>query len=161
MQNCINSWSYGVVLYEIFTLGMFLLTSCIRMRSLVWSITLLARRIFNFEGILQIIVSHFVRIYGLDSIKSIKHSQLIWYSHTRTKLKQLSFLYVVRCRGITPLDLHNYSYHTRPYSIIVIYYIIFPVGGTPYPDWNEWKVVYEIKVNKHRMSQPEHISDEL
>ena len=64
-------------------------------------------------------------------------------------------------RGITPLDLHNYSHHTRPYSILVIYYIIFLVGGTPYPDWNEWKVVYEIKVNKHRMSQPEHISDEL
>ena len=147
MQNCINSWSYGVVLYEIFTLGMFLLTSCIRMRSLVWTITLLARRI--------------VMIYGLDSIKSVKHSQLVWHSHTRTKFKQLSSLYVVWFRGITPLDLHNYSYHTRPYSIIVIYYIIFPVGGTPYPDWNEWKVVYEIKVNKHRMSQPEHISDEL
>ena len=114
-----------------------------------------------FDILLQIIVSHFVRIYGLDSFKSIKHSQLIWHSHTRTKLKQLSFLYVVWFRGISPLDLHNYSYHTRPYSIIVIYYIIFPVGGTPYPDWNEWKVVYEIKVNKHRMSQPEHISDEL
>ena len=45
--------------------------------------------------------------------------------------------------------------------IIVNYYIIFPVGGTPYPDWNEWKVVYEITVNKHRMSQPKHISDGL
>ena len=83
------------------------------------------------------------------------------HSYTRTTLKQLSFRYVVQFRRITPLDLHNYSYHTRPYSIIVICYIIFPVGGTPYPNWNEWKVVYEIKVNKHRMSQPEHVSDEL
>ena len=35
------------------------------------------------------------------------------------------------------------------------------VGGVPYPGWNEWKVVYELKVNKYRMSQPEHVSDEL
>jgi len=35
------------------------------------------------------------------------------------------------------------------------------IGGVPYPGWNEWKVVYELKVNKYRMSQPEHVSDEL
>ena len=35
------------------------------------------------------------------------------------------------------------------------------LGGMPYPGWNEWKVVYELKVNKYRMSQPEHVSDEL
>ncbi len=34
-------------------------------------------------------------------------------------------------------------------------------GGVPYPGWNEWKVVYELKVNKYRMPQPEHVSDEL
>ena len=35
------------------------------------------------------------------------------------------------------------------------------IGGVPYPGWNEWKVVYELKVNKYRMPQPEHVSDEL
>jgi len=34
-------------------------------------------------------------------------------------------------------------------------------GGTPYPGWNEWKVVFELKVNKYRMPQPEHVSDDL
>ena len=59
--------------------------------------------------------------------------------------------------------LHSFSYHNQASLIITNYYFIlfFPVGGTPYPHWNEWKVVYEIKVNKHRMSQPEHISEEL
>ena len=34
-------------------------------------------------------------------------------------------------------------------------------GGMPYPGWNEWKVVFELKVNKYRMPQPEHVSDDL
>ena len=36
-----------------------------------------------------------------------------------------------------------------------------PTGGVPYPGWNEWKVVFELKINKYRMGQPEHVSDDL
>lgn len=47
------------------------------------------------------------------------------------------------------------------WSYGIVLFEIFTVGGVPYPGWNEWKVVYELKVNKYRMPQPEHVSDEL
>ena len=91
-------------------------------------------------------------------MSNLTHTHYEHPSSTKTSKKEI-YNYIVR---LLP-DLDNFSYHNQASLIITNYYFtfFFPVGGTPYPDWNEWKVVYEIKVNKHRMSQPEHISDEL
>ncbi|XP_020621577.1 fibroblast growth factor receptor 1-like [Orbicella faveolata] len=47
------------------------------------------------------------------------------------------------------------------WSYGIVLYEVFTLGGLPYPGWGEWKVVYELKVNKYRMDQPDHISDEI
>ena len=65
--------------------------------------------------------------------------------------------------AVTFLAYTEIKVHDIKYQLIECKYLCFFAfaGGMPYPGWNEWKVVYELKVNKYRMPQPEHVSEEL
>ena len=153
-MNFFIRWSYGIVLFEVFTLGEIYQSYFIRTQTFINILLQIKIFAINIAGLMinlfccgslqfffrVLTVADFVhnkKKKRLKRVTQLKHSEDIFALFVTLVKTQLCSFLKRRCL------------------------LTYVTGGLPYPGWGERKVVYELKVNKYRMDQPDHVSDEM